>query len=88
MLVLKIILKYFALCVTFNILLFIESGEGDKLNGEPLRKDAETMISLERLHIITRFNPLGSLHSLSRGSRARVSFSLYTVLKFNINRDN
>ncbi|CAH0724604.1 unnamed protein product, partial [Brenthis ino] len=50
-----------------------ESGEGDKLNGEPLRKDAETMISLERLHIITRFNPLGSLHSLSRGSRARLS---------------
>ncbi|VVC91148.1 uncharacterized protein LOC126976383 [Leptidea sinapis] len=50
-----------------------ESGEGDKLNGEPLRKDAETMVSLERLHIITRFNPLGSLHSLSRGSRARLS---------------
>ncbi|XP_063357738.1 uncharacterized protein LOC134647335 [Cydia amplana] len=50
-----------------------ESGEGDKLNGEPLRKDAETMISLERLHIITRFNPLGSLHSLPRGSRARLS---------------
>ncbi|XP_034835100.1 major facilitator superfamily domain-containing protein 6-A-like [Maniola hyperantus] len=50
-----------------------ESGEGDKLNNEPLRKDAETMVSLERLHIITRFNPLGSLHSLSRGSRARLS---------------
>ncbi|XP_038207572.1 uncharacterized protein LOC119829246 [Zerene cesonia] len=50
-----------------------ESGEGDKLNGEPLRKDAETMVSLERLHMITRFNPLGSLHSLSRGSRARLS---------------
>ncbi|XP_022114941.1 uncharacterized protein LOC110993123 [Pieris rapae] len=50
-----------------------ESGEGDKLNGEPLRKDAETMISLERLHMITRYNPLGSLHSLSRGSRARLS---------------
>ncbi|KAI8438141.1 hypothetical protein MSG28_010768 [Choristoneura fumiferana] len=50
-----------------------ESGEGDKLNGEPLRKDAETMISLERLHMITRFNPLGSLHSLPRGSRARLS---------------
>ncbi|XP_047984965.1 uncharacterized protein LOC125225342 [Leguminivora glycinivorella] len=50
-----------------------ESGEGDKLNGEPLRKDAETMISLERLHIITRYNPLGSLHSLPRGSRARLS---------------
>lgn len=52
-----------------------ESGEGDKLNGEPLRKDAETMVSIERLHMITRFNPLGSLHSLSRGSRARVSCS-------------
>ncbi|XP_028166617.1 uncharacterized protein LOC135085178 [Ostrinia nubilalis] len=50
-----------------------ESGEGDKLNGEPLRKDAETMISLERLHMITRFNPLGSLHSLPRGSRSRFS---------------
>lgn len=50
-----------------------ESGEGDKLNGEPLRKDAETMISLERLHMITRFNPLGSVHSLPRGSRSRVS---------------
>ncbi|CAG4986214.1 unnamed protein product [Parnassius apollo] len=50
-----------------------ESAEGDKLNGEPLRKDAETMISLERLHIITRFNPLGSLHSLRRSSRARLS---------------
>ncbi|RVE50649.1 hypothetical protein evm_004681 [Chilo suppressalis] len=50
-----------------------ESGEGDKLNNEPLRKDAETMISLERLHMITRFNPLGSLHSLPRGSRSRFS---------------
>ncbi|XP_026758789.1 uncharacterized protein LOC113518188 [Galleria mellonella] len=50
-----------------------ESGEGDKLNGEPLRKDAETMISLERLHMITRYNPLGSLHSLPRGSRSRFS---------------
>ncbi|KAJ0182735.1 hypothetical protein K1T71_002104 [Dendrolimus kikuchii] len=50
-----------------------ESGEGDKLNGEPLRKDAETMVSLERLHMITRFNPLGSLHSLPRGSRSRFS---------------
>ncbi|GBP13269.1 Major facilitator superfamily domain-containing protein 6 [Eumeta japonica] len=50
-----------------------ESGEGDKMNGEPLRKDAETMVSLERLHMITRFNPLGSLHSLPRGSRARLS---------------
>ncbi|CAH0694998.1 unnamed protein product [Spodoptera exigua] len=51
----------------------IESGEGDKLNAEPLTKDAETMISLERLHMITRFNPLGSLHSLPRGSRSRFS---------------
>lgn len=50
-----------------------ESGEGDKVNGEPLKKDAETMISLERLHMITRFNPLGSLHSLPRGSRSRFS---------------
>ncbi|KAL4713882.1 hypothetical protein ACJJTC_015536 [Scirpophaga incertulas] len=50
-----------------------ESGEGDKLNGEPLRKDAETMVSLERLHMITRYNPLGSLHSLPRGSRSRFS---------------
>ncbi|XP_026731795.1 uncharacterized protein LOC113496690 [Trichoplusia ni] len=50
-----------------------ESGEGDKLNAEPLTKDAETMISLERLHMITRFNPLGSLHSLPRGSRSRFS---------------
>ncbi|XP_059055041.1 uncharacterized protein LOC131849069 [Achroia grisella] len=50
-----------------------ESGDGDKLNGEPLRKDAETMISLERLHMITRYNPLGSLHSLPRGSRSRFS---------------
>ncbi|XP_030030821.2 uncharacterized protein LOC115447752 [Manduca sexta] len=50
-----------------------ESGEGDKLNGEPLKKDAETMVSLERLHMITRFNPLGSLHSLPRGSRSRFS---------------
>ncbi|KAL0851487.1 hypothetical protein ABMA28_007282 [Loxostege sticticalis] len=50
-----------------------ESGEGEKLNAEPLRKDAETMISLERLHIITRYNPLGSLHSLPRGSRSRFS---------------
>ncbi|KAJ8735332.1 hypothetical protein PYW07_006952 [Mythimna separata] len=51
----------------------IESGEADKLNAEPLTKDAETMISLERLHMITRFNPLGSLHSLPRGSRSRFS---------------
>ncbi|XP_049873244.1 uncharacterized protein LOC126371880 [Pectinophora gossypiella] len=50
-----------------------ENGEADKLNGEPIRKDAETMISLERLHMITRYNPLGSLHSLPRGSRARLS---------------
>ncbi|KAJ2940630.1 hypothetical protein O0L34_g14735 [Tuta absoluta] len=50
-----------------------ENGESDKLNGEPIRKDAETMISLERLHMITRYNPLGSLHSLPRGSRARLS---------------
>lgn len=50
-----------------------ESGEGEKLNGEPLKKDAETSMSLERLHMITRFNPLGSLHSLPRGSRARLS---------------
>ncbi|XP_028028976.1 uncharacterized protein LOC114242132 [Bombyx mandarina] len=50
-----------------------ESGEGDKMNSEPLRKDAETMVSLERLHMFTRLNPLGSLHSLPRGSRSRFS---------------
>lgn len=69
-----------------------ENGESDKLNGEPIRKDAETMVSLERLHMITRYNPLGSLHSLPRGSRARVSlqkvskiffiFSLFTSCLF------
>lgn len=49
----------------------MENGETEKLT-EPATKDQGTTMSLERLSLMIKYNQIGSLTSLPRGSR--VSF--------------
>lgn len=48
-----------------------ENGETDKLT-EPATKDQGTTMSLERLSLMIKYNQIGSLTSLPRGSRADI----------------
>ncbi|XP_077294603.1 uncharacterized protein LOC143917078 [Arctopsyche grandis] len=50
-----------------------ENGESDKLNTEPHTKEVATMVSTERLSMMIHYNPIGSLTSLPRNSRVRLS---------------
>ncbi|XP_037957428.1 uncharacterized protein LOC119687242 [Teleopsis dalmanni] len=49
----------------------MESGEMDKLT-EPATKEQGTSMSLERLSLMIKYNQIGSLTSLPRGSRADI----------------
>jgi len=51
----------------------VEAGETEKLT-EPATKEQGTSMSLERLSLMIKYNQIGSLSSLPRGSR--VSFGL------------
>lgn len=46
-----------------------ENGETEKLSGEPRMRDASTGMSQEGLSVMIKYNQIGSLTSLSRGSR-------------------
>lgn len=46
-----------------------ESGEAEKLSPEPKMKDASTSMSQEHLSLMIKYNQVGSLSSLSRGSK-------------------
>lgn len=51
----------------------IENGEADKLNNEvaePKFKNASTMVSYERLHLMIEYNQIGSLSSLHRNYKS------------------
>jgi hypothetical protein len=56
----------------------LENGENEKLSPEPKMKDASTSMSQERLSLMIKYNQIGSLSSLSRGSK--VSNCLYNVV--------
>lgn len=47
----------------------VEEGETDKLTNEPKTKDQGTGMSLERLSLMIKYNQIGSLTSLPRGSK-------------------
>ncbi|XP_030383555.1 uncharacterized protein LOC115631057 isoform X2 [Scaptodrosophila lebanonensis] len=49
----------------------VENGETDKLT-EPATKEQGTSMSLERLSLMIKYNQIGSLSSLPRGSRADI----------------
>lgn len=49
----------------------VETGETDKLT-EPATKEQGTSMSLERLSLMIKYNQIGSLTSLPRGSRVSV----------------
>lgn len=46
-----------------------ENGENEKLTSEPKMKDQSTTMSQERLSLMIKFNQIGSLSSLPRGSK-------------------
>ncbi|KAL7040264.1 hypothetical protein ACKWTF_000330 [Chironomus riparius] len=50
----------------------LESGENEKLSPEPKMKDASTSMSQERLSLMIKYNQIGSLSSLSRGSKTDI----------------
>lgn len=67
----------------------LESGEAEKLTetkeaDEPKTKDQGTSMSQERLSLMIKYNQIGSLTSLPRGSR--VSFAVACYLPFFILR--
>lgn len=47
----------------------VESGETEKLAAEPKYKDQGTTMSQERLSLMIKYNQIGSLTSLPRGSK-------------------
>lgn len=51
-----------------------ENGENEKLSPEPKTRDASTGMSHERLSLMIKYNQVGSLTSLSRGSKVRETF--------------
>ncbi|XP_055593474.1 uncharacterized protein LOC129744793 isoform X2 [Uranotaenia lowii] len=53
-----------------------ENGEAEKLTEEPKTKDQGTWMSQERLTLMIKYNQIGSLTSLPRGSRGDVTDSL------------
>lgn len=55
------------------MLVAAENGDTDKLNSDGPIKELGPMVSTERLSMMIHYNPIGSLTSLSRGSRVRVS---------------
>ncbi|XP_070494972.1 major facilitator superfamily domain-containing protein 6 isoform X2 [Chironomus tepperi] len=50
----------------------LENGENEKLSPEPKMRDASTSMSQERLSLMIKYNQIGSLSSLSRGSKADI----------------
>lgn len=51
----------------------VENGETEKLSPEPKMRDASTGMSQERLSLMIKYNQIGSLTSLSRGSKVSSS---------------
>lgn len=47
----------------------VENGELEKLSPEPKTRDASTGMSQERLSLMIKYNQIGSLTSLPRGSK-------------------
>lgn len=47
----------------------VENGEAEKLAPEPKMRDASTSMSQEHLSLMIKYNQIGSLSSLSRGSK-------------------
>lgn len=58
-----------------------DNGETEKLTGdEPKMKDQGTTMSQERLSLMIKYNQIGSLTSLPRGSKvSTVSLFIYTI---------
>lgn len=50
-----------------------ENGETEKLTSEPKTKDQGTTMSQERLSLMIKFNQIGSLTSLPRGSKVTIN---------------
>lgn len=73
----------------------VESGEAEKLT-EPKYKDQGTTMSQERLSLMIKYNQIGSLTSLPRGSKVSgtILIGLFTAVKWrygdhiNYNRSN
>lgn len=54
----------------------VENGETEKLSPEPKMRDASTGMSQERLSLMIKYNQIGSLTSLSRGSKVSILIEL------------
>ena len=50
----------------------MENGENEKLSSEPKMRDASTSMSPEHLSLMIKYNQVGSLSSLSRGSKVDI----------------
>ncbi|XP_026461560.1 uncharacterized protein LOC113363284 [Ctenocephalides felis] len=51
----------------------LDNGENEKLQSmEPTHKDQSTMVSVERLSLMIKYNQIGSLTSLPRGSKSEL----------------
>lgn len=67
------LMNLFTPFITIMAIIFVENGEIEKLNNElpePTHKNASTMVSFERLHIMIEYNQIGSLSTLSRMSKS------------------
>lgn len=56
----------------------VEAGETEKLT-EPATKEQGTSMSLERLSLMIKYNQIGSLSSLPRGSRVSFGHRINTI---------
>lgn len=69
----------------------LESGEAEKLTetkeaDEPKTKDQGTSMSQERLSLMIKYNQIGSLTSLPRGSRVSFAVLPYFILGLGFGR--